>query len=144
MQLEYSYLNTRRSLHLNEIFLQHWESMTSIYFSTLTPEKNFFRLRLPVKNLRLPRLRLCNTAYNSDLNCFFITSKQLKNLVLASKSLNQSVTLILEPTSGSLIFGPAVRQRCTYILSALWIRHQLRRRNSAVARANKAGGTNRK
>ena len=38
MQLDYSYVRTGRSLHFNQIFVQHWES--SIYFSTLTPTRN--------------------------------------------------------------------------------------------------------
>ena len=86
MQLDYSYANTGRSLHFNQIFVQHWESVvehiffdfdsdySKVLFSTPaltpTPRENLRlpRLRLPVKTLDSldsdSRLRLCNTGPN--------------------------------------------------------------------------------
>ena len=61
MQFNYSYVNTERSLHFNQIFVQHWESeVEHIFFDS---DKILFSTPTPRKNLRL-RIRLCNTGLN--------------------------------------------------------------------------------
>ena len=70
MQLDYSYVNTDRSLHFNQIFVHHWKSgVEHIFFDSdswvLTPAKYCYRLRLPVKTFD-SRLRLCNIDSNSE------------------------------------------------------------------------------
>ena len=69
MQLDYSYVNTGRSLHFNQIFVQHWESTYIFRLWLPTPEKSFFWLwlRLPVKTLDSldSDSRLCSTNLNN-------------------------------------------------------------------------------